>query len=267
MSRAIMEANLSSVHTLSPGFYTPAYLKADSTRVSSRLVLMVRGNEQIGNKSRKTDFQLTMWSAKDSKPGDGFAEKMARLTHIGKEFSTIQAAIRDYESTITNKEGVVFCNADGTPVKVTKTTYVVDNGKCRPGSDATKVVQNEVANYNASSGPEKKDVPVDKCLHARPENWDRAGSVDAAKWKEIVAFRTAQLPVVGSKTYGYAHLCAVPAGCTAIGMAPVAAAPAADVAVAAEIGAALPADNVGDDFPGDAQLEAGGVIYGEEVPF
>ena len=268
MSRSRFEATLKKAHTLGLGFYTPAYIKPDGNRVSSRLVLMVRGNEQIGNKTRTTDCQLTMWSGKDSKPGEGFAEKMARLAHIGKEFDVV-ATIRDYETTIKNKENIIFTNADGTPVKIKQTTYVCDNSKTTPEADATKRVQTEVANYLALTDGGKKAITAAECgFNARPQDWDRAGSVDAAFMKEIMTWRAQQLPVAGSKTYGYAYLCAVPAGCTDIGMAGVAApAPTAgDVAVAAEIGSALPAAT-GDDFPAKEELAGSAVAMGDDVPF
>jgi len=164
--------------------YTPAHTKPDGSFVSARLEIPVMVNE-YGSKEPDS-YKLIAWG--------GRADMFAKALSQGKEMN-FYLTPKSYFRKIYNNQNQIITNPDGTPVQVRSLSFTIRDFTW--GSDSERQVSMEIA------------------AGVRGAGWNDPNSPDYKAWRDKIDARK-KLFYNGEKSYGYAVVMPVPAGCTVL---------------------------------------------------
>ena len=232
------------------GVYYPAHTK-NGRSVSGRW----EGNFAI-NGADYTDAQgqrqegssdyvrLVVWNSKNAASGKGLADVFAKCVSPGKEISCV-CKIHTFQKRLFIN-GQPIADTQGQPITYPAVSFRV-NDDVIFGADSNRSVAGEIAAFSGQMN-----------FQSRPQYWNVVGHADNEAWKQIVAWRMAQIWDGQSGSYGYARVI-VPEGAQVTmpgaqpstvglsqgqpqpGMAPTVAAPLTQPAVATVAPIAQPA--------------------------
>lgn len=157
-SRGIMTCMMAGLRVASRPTYIPGYMK-NGKAVSQQLKITAFLNN--GKNDKRTVFELQVWGK--------YADSVAHSLTVGKEFHAT-CRIDSYKARVWNKNGELMINPDGSPVMVTKHSYVVK--ALSYGDESEKYIADEIA------------------ANKRPANWNDKGAGEEA-WKAALARRAA----------------------------------------------------------------------------
>ena len=165
--------------------WTPPYIKADGSKVSSRASFTgyknsKKGKDQAtGEKGRKDHYNFTVWGT--------LADSIARCMTPGKEFSCI-CEPQQYSIPVMNAQGQQMVGADGKPMTSSKVSFLITGGFMY-GEDSTNTILDEIRDGR------------------RPAFYNVLGHEHNATWKAICQARAAKYAWNGqSANYGYAKV-------------------------------------------------------------
>jgi hypothetical protein len=187
------------------GIYYPAHMK-NGAQVSGRWEGNVALNsrdwtDDAGQKheGRRVYVRLVAWNSKNSAPGKGLADIMAKHVSVGKELSCAVRAESFDKRIFVN--GQPLLDAAGQPITYPAIVFRI-TGDLTFGNDSSKLVAAEVSRYNGAM-----------TFDSRPASWNVPGTPDNEAWKQIIAARSALVYDGKANTYGYARVI-IPAGAT-----------------------------------------------------
>lgn len=155
-----------------PPTYIPGYEKNGQTIQPCLKVRAILNDKN----EKSTIFDMRLWGK--------LADIGAKSLMVGKEFHA-ECRIESYDGRVWRDKGnELVLNSDGSPVLVTKHSFVVE--KIRFGAESEKHITNEIA------------------AGKRPANWNDGGE-GSKLWAKILSDRAAY-EYQGGDTYGYAKV-------------------------------------------------------------
>jgi len=180
------------------GVYYPAHMK-NGVPVSARWegTVVANGRDWVDDQGQKHEgrrvyMRLVAWNSKNSAPGKGLADVMAKHASVGKALSCSVSAESFDKRIFVNGQPLV--GPDGQPITYQATVFRI-TGDLTFGDDSSKLVAAEIARYNGTM-----------TFDSRPAQWNIPGTPDNEAWKQIIAARSATVFDGTKPTYGYARV-------------------------------------------------------------
>ena len=169
-------------------YFTPEYSK-NGVNISAKLEINAFMNlpgKANNGEGRNEIIKLTTWGK--------LAHVCAKSMSEGKEFNAFNCELHVFDkrvfmpSLVQGQPGAPVLLPDGTPLTTKGNSFTI--GKLTFGEESNKHIAREIA------------------AGVRPLNWNQAGSVEAAQWKETLKARQAVQydPNSPTGTYGYATI-------------------------------------------------------------
>ena len=148
--------------------------------------------------------RLTAWNGRNSQPGKGLADLMAKCISIGKQMSCM-CMLNIYDANVRDKNsGVVLQYSDGTPITTPRAGFTIIGGSFEFGNDSTKTVITEIQSWD----PNNPNMDI---FFRRPPQWNMANTPDNQNWETLRALRQSQTHIEGNAEYGFARIASIQA--------------------------------------------------------
>lgn len=182
------------------GIYFPAHKNAKGELVSARWEancfingLGYTDDQGVVHEPNNLKLRIVAWNGKNSAPGKGLADLMAKTISVGKEFSC-DLRMKGFQKRF-RVNNVPLAGPDGQVLMYDSFSFEV-TGKLILGADSDSTVNNEILAWASYPHPS---------FFTRPAGWNQKGTADAELWKNIVAQRMAST-YNGEQAYGYARV-------------------------------------------------------------